>query len=53
MIDINLRPQAEMTPIDWLECDGSEFDPAKYPELVHALRDAYGKNRLPDLRSAL
>lgn len=31
----------------WLMCDGSSYDPSRYPELASVLGDTYGKNSLP------
>ncbi len=38
---------------NWLYCDGSEYDPEKYPKLSTILRGKFGHNRLPDLRDPI
>lgn len=37
-------------PPNWLLCDGSRIDPKRYSVLLGLLGDAYGQDRLPDLR---
>lgn len=49
---IELWPNIQTIPYDYLACDGTLVDPARYPELYALLGDSYSTDkqcRLPDL----